>query len=78
MMIHGRPLARVVGVRLAAWREVRGLSLSETARVAGITKSYLKKLEDGGVENPGMLTVGRIARALQVSLSDLLEGSAHD
>jgi len=37
-----------------------------------MAKSYLAKLERGEVENPGLRTLGAIARALDVSIADLL------
>lgn len=62
----------LLGSRLAKLRELRGMSLSATADAAGIAKSYLAKLERGEVENPGLKTLDGVARALGVTLADLL------
>lgn len=62
----------LLGSRLVQLRELRGMSLSATADAAGIAKSYLAKLERGEVENPGLKTLDGVARALDVTLADLL------
>ena len=57
--------------RIAALRHERGLSLAELAERAGTTKAQIQKLEHGHRR----LSLGwmeRIARALDVKLSDLL------
>src|SRR5947208_12442325 len=64
--------AKVVGQRLTEWRELSGKSLSALAEEAGIAKSYLLKLERGEVENPGLATLGAIAKSLNTTLSQLL------
>lgn len=38
-----------------------------------MAKSYLAKLERGEVENPGLRTLSAIARALDVTVADLLK-----
>ena len=64
----------VLGARIAQLRELRGLSLGALADAAGgMAKSYLAKLEKGEVENPGLRTLSAIARALGVTVADLLE-----
>ena len=66
--------AIALGARIAELRELRGLSLGALAEQAGgIAKSYLAKLERGEVENPGLRTLSAIARALGVTVADLLK-----
>jgi XRE family transcriptional regulator of biofilm formation len=62
----------VLGNRLVHIREGKGESLSAIAEAAGIAKSYLAKLERGEVENPGLRTLDAVAKALDVTLADLL------
>lgn len=63
-----------LGARIAQLRELRGLSLGALAEAAdGMAKSYLAKLERGEVENPGLRTLSAIARALDVTVADLLQ-----
>lgn len=62
-----------LGTRIAHLRSFRGLSLGSLADAAdGMAKSYLAKLEKGEVENPGLKTLNSIARALDVTVADLL------
>ena len=50
------------------------MSLGALADAAdGMAKSYLAKLERGEVENPGLRTLSAIARALDVTVADLLQ-----
>ena len=65
-----------LGTRVARLRELRGLSLGALAEAAGgLAKSYLAKLEKGEVENPGLRTMSAIARALDVTVADLLQSA---
>ena len=61
-----------LGQRITQLRELKNLSLSAVAEAAQIAKSYLAKIERGEVENPGLKTLNAIARALDVTVSDLL------
>ena len=63
--------ARLLGERLRQLRELRGHSVSEVASRAGLAKSYVAKLERGGVENPGVGTVLSIADVLGAPLPEL-------
>lgn len=66
-----------LGARIAHFRDLRGMSLSALADAGGLAKSYLAKLENGEVENPGLKTVSNIARALDVTVADLLARAEH-
>ncbi|HAX21011.1 MAG TPA: transcriptional regulator [Hydrogenophaga sp.] len=46
-----------------------GLSLSDVAERAGMTRAYLHRLAVGGTANPGIMTLQRLATALQVPAS---------
>jgi transcriptional regulator with XRE-family HTH domain len=63
-----------VGKRLVELRELSGESLSRVATRAGVAKSYLLKLEKGEVPNPGLNTLDAIAKALGVTLGDIIVG----
>ena len=70
MAIDGAAL----GASISQLRELRGLSLGALAEEAGgMAKSYLAKLERGEVENPGLRTLTAIAKALGVTVADLLK-----
>lgn len=58
---------------IKVWRECRGLTRKELAKRAGITATYLARLERG--ERKGTLKVlSALAKALDVSIEDLLPG----
>jgi transcriptional regulator with XRE-family HTH domain len=64
--------AALIGKRIRLLRLERNLHQSEIAEVSGISRSHLSKIESGRVENPGLLTLERLARALKVSIPYLL------
>lgn len=63
-----------LGQRLRALRQGKGLSAKETARRAGLSPSYLSRLENGHL-SPTVTTLTRVAQALGESLATIF-GSA--
>lgn len=63
-----------VGEALAALRAKRQLTLDELSRRAGVSKSMLSQIERNQA-NPTVAVVWRLATALGVELSELLEGA---
>ena len=62
---------------LRVWREYRGLTQQQVAEKAGISKPYLSQLESG--QRKGTTEVlSAIARALNVSLDDLVASETED
>ncbi len=55
------------------YRIKMGLSQDQLARKAGITYSTLTKLESGVNQNPKVKTLQEIAKALGVTLNDLMK-----
>lgn len=68
-------LAAVVGERLRAARDARGLSLSALADRAGVGKGSLSEIEHG-LRNPTLSTLYALAGALGVPLATLLAEQA--
>lgn len=64
-----------LGARLRALREDRGLSLSELARSAGVSRRYLTEAEAGRA-NPSILVLVRLATALGASPAALVDSPA--
>lgn len=54
-------------------REKVGLTQNQLAKQAGITPAYLCGLETGKRSNPSIVVIQRLADALNVTVSDLLE-----
>lgn len=60
------------GKRLRALREARGWSQEEFADRAGLHRTYVSAVERG-VRNPTLSVLERLAKALGIRLSELLE-----
>jgi XRE family transcriptional regulator, regulator of sulfur utilization len=61
-----------MGRRLKALREDRGMSRSELADAAHITREYVRRLE-AGLQDPTVGALRRIARALRVPVTELVK-----
>lgn len=69
-----RALAVEVGRRIAALRARRGVeSQQELATRAGMAKAYVWRLE-AGRQDVSLRNLARLCRALDVTLSELLDG----
>jgi transcriptional regulator with XRE-family HTH domain len=62
--------------RVRELRAERGWTREQLAEEAGIQASTLTRLESKGATQPGFFTVGKIARALEVSLDDLFRDAS--
>jgi transcriptional regulator with XRE-family HTH domain len=60
-----------VGARIRQLRRLRGVTQGELVRRSGLQASYLSKVENS-VVLPGLVNLDRIARALRLSLADLV------
>jgi transcriptional regulator with XRE-family HTH domain len=59
-----------LGARIRSLRQARRLTLRAVADQAGVTESFLSQVERD-VTSPSIATVGRIARALDLSIAQL-------
>lgn len=62
----------VKGEKIRAFREERGYTLTDMARKANLSFSYLSEIERG-VKQPSLKTVDKIAKALNVPKEHLIE-----
>ena len=53
-------------------REAKGLSQEKLARLADVANNTLIKMETGENKNPTLETLKRVAKALEVSVEDLI------
>jgi len=53
-------------------REAKGLSQEKLARLADVTNNTLIKMETGENKNPTLETLKKVAKALEVSLDEML------
>lgn len=66
-------LLRRFGERIRGLREERGLSQEGLAFKAGLDRTYVGGIERGE-RNLSLLNIGKLAKALDVSLAELLRG----
>ena len=64
--------AQAIGVRIRSMRAEKGLSLTELAENAAVSKSYLSTVENGTGSRPGAAVLHKLAQALGVTLADVL------
>lgn len=57
----------------AALPEQKGMTQEQAAKKAGVTKSYVSQLETGLRKNPSLPVLRRLAKALGVPVTELLE-----
>ncbi|HEV3272828.1 MAG TPA: helix-turn-helix transcriptional regulator [Candidatus Methylacidiphilales bacterium] len=62
-----------VGSRIRSLRLERRMTLPALADKAGLSKGLLSKLENAETPNPSLETLQKIAEALKVTLSDILD-----
>jgi transcriptional regulator with XRE-family HTH domain len=69
-----RPRKRTIGQRIQHYRKDAGLTLSQLAEAAQVSKSYLSELESDteGSIRPSADVLYRLGKALGVAMSDLL------
>jgi len=58
---------------LRMMREAKGLSQEKLARLADVANNTIIKIEAGKNQNPTLDTLKKIARALDVSVDDLIK-----
>jgi len=54
-------------------REDKGLSQEKLARLADVANNTLIKMESGENQNPTLETLKKVAKALEVSVDDLIK-----
>lgn len=57
---------------LKVQRRLKGYTLTQLEKISGVSFSYISKLERGDVETPGRDVVEALAKALDLSISDLV------
>ena len=64
---------RAFGLNVRKRREASGLTQEAASEKANLDPTYISGIERG-VRNPSLVSICRIAKALGVSVSELLEG----
>ena len=66
-------IAGKFGARLKILRKEKGISQEELAEISGLHRTYISSLEQGG-RNPTLVTLSTLAIALDMEISELVEG----
>lgn len=61
----------MIGMEIKKQREKKGFSLKELEELTGVSDSILSDIETGKVKNPGIITVLKIAKGLEVDIAEL-------
>jgi transcriptional regulator with XRE-family HTH domain len=62
-----------IGRNIKKLRQVKSLSQDRLSKLADVSYNSIIKLETGGITNPTIETLQKIAKALEVSVDDLLK-----
>ena len=62
-----------LGARITELREARHWRQAELARATGMTRAYIKQIEDGRSKEPSARTIGALAQALDADPIELLQ-----
>ena len=65
------PVLVALGAAIRRCRLAKGVSQEELAHRSVIDRSYMSSIERGG-QNPGIMSVVRIARAMDVTMTELM------
>lgn len=62
----------IVARNIKKQRKDKGLSQDKLSRLANVSHATIIKIESGGIQSPTIGTVQKIAKALGVSVDDLI------
>jgi transcriptional regulator with XRE-family HTH domain len=65
------PVLVALGAAIRRCRLAKGVSQEELAHRSAIDRSYMSSIERGG-QNPGILSIVRIARAMDLTMTELM------
>ena len=63
----------LIGKNIKKLRKQKGLSQDRLSKLSDISYNTVIKLESGGITNPSIDTLQKLANALSVSVDDLLK-----
>jgi len=63
----------IIAKNIKRLRKQRGLSQDKLSKLADISHNTITKIEPGAIQSPTMDTAQKIAKALGVSLDDLMK-----
>lgn len=66
----------MVGDKIREFRTLKGISLSQLAKVANVSKGYLSDVEKNVKSNPSTEFLEKIANALEINMSELFSDNS--
>lgn len=63
----------LIGKRIKRFRKKLSISQDRLSKLADVSHNTIIKIESGGIKNPTIKTIQKIAKALDVSLDELLK-----
>ena len=54
-------------------RIAKNLSLRDLGKISGVSYTTIKNIEDGITKNPGIESVSKVAKSLDISLDELID-----
>ena len=64
---------RRIGTVLSEMRSRKGMTQVDLAKKAKVSQAYIARMESGDKKNPSLAIVQRLAKALGVSIPELLQ-----
>lgn len=64
----------IIGKNIMNYRKLKNMSLEELSKRSGVSKSMLSQIEQEKT-NPTVITVWKIARALDITIEDIIESN---
>ena len=62
-----------IGENIKKYRNKLGLSQEDFAKKSGVKYTTLTKIESNGIKRPSVLSMAELAKALSVSIEDLIK-----
>ena len=62
-----------LGQKIREYRKAVNLTQEEFAELAGMTRASVEAIENGRIENPGMESLIGIAKAMEITLDELVK-----
>jgi transcriptional regulator with XRE-family HTH domain len=66
-------MGRKLSTMIARLRKRQHVTLLQLAQRIGVTEAYMSMLESGARKNPSLATLKKLAKALKVTLAELVE-----
>ncbi len=63
----------IIGKNIKKLRQEKNLSQDRLSKIADVSYNSIIKLETGGITNPTIETLQKIAKALEVKVDDLIK-----